>query len=50
MRIPSSYDLSGFYIRLLADCDQSTVRELIALTLTAVGIINDELTGSRYNN
>ena len=47
VRIPGCDDLAGLNISILTSRYHSTIRQLIALTLAAISIINDQLTRSR---
>ena len=50
VRIPGRDDLAGFNITVLTSRYHSTVWQLIALTLTAISVINDQLTGTGDND
>ena len=50
VRIPGRDDLAGFNIAVLTGCYHSTIWQLIALTLTTISVINDQLTGTGDND
>ena len=50
VRIPGRDDLAGFNIAVLTSRHYCTIWQLIALTLTTISVVNDQLTGTGDND